>query len=151
MHCKSYTFLTSSILWQRCILILIWSRGSKNQTPLMLLDLSYTHGDPMPYTHGVVFQFYGYMWSANSYFFVLQKPPISKVKTEGIYITSEHPFLTYDHLKTVEIKKCRRCYEARVNEILKLFSDCGIPSSKIRIHYKKSQGQPSKQRKFHSV
>jgi ribosomal protein L37E len=100
---------------------------------------------------GWFFNFTGTCEVLTLIFFVLQKPPISKVKTEGIYITSEHPFLTYDHLKTVEIKKCRRCYEARVNEILKLFSDCGIPSSKIRIHYKKSQGQPSKQRKFHSV
>ncbi|CAM0910884.1 unnamed protein product [Alopecurus aequalis] len=92
---------------------------------------------------------------------ILQLPfknrPTLEVKTEGSHITSEWTFLTMEHLKTVEIKNYREFYyfgpgvdfDKRVVEILKLFSDWGIPSSKIRINdYKKSEGKTSTYTQF---
>jgi hypothetical protein len=76
----------------------------------------------------------------NTCFLILQKSHVLEVKTDS-HITSEHSCHTFEHLKTVEIKKCRRSYDIRVKEILKLLGDWGIPSSKISIHYKKSKGQ----------
>jgi hypothetical protein len=82
----------------------------------------------------------GHIYSFNTCFLILQKSHVLEVKTDS-HITSEHSCHTFEHLKTVEIKKCRRSYDIRVKEILKLLGDWGIPSSKISIHYKKSKGQ----------
>ncbi|CAM0910885.1 unnamed protein product [Alopecurus aequalis] len=92
---------------------------------------------------------------------ILQLPfknrPTLEVKTEGSHTTSEQTFLKLEHLKTVEINNCRPPYyfrpgvhfSKRVVEILKLFSEWGIPSSKIRINdYKKPEGKPSTYTQF---
>jgi hypothetical protein len=64
--------------------------------------------------------------------------------------TSEQSILNFEHLKTVEITNRTPYYyervvyfDTRIDEVFKLFSDLGIPSSKISINYKKPEGQPS--------
>uniref|UniRef100_A0ACD6AG52 Uncharacterized protein n=1 Tax=Avena sativa TaxID=4498 RepID=A0ACD6AG52_AVESA len=87
---------------------------------------------------------------------ILQLPfknlPKLDVKVDENHTTSEQPFLTLEHLKAVEIKNCRPSYyfskrlvffTKSVEQIMKLFSDWGIPSSKISINYKQPEGQPS--------
>ena len=91
----------------------------------------------------------------NCCFHLLQKRSTLVVK-EGSHITSEQSFVTLEHIKTVEIKNCLTPYyfkqgvhfSKRVDEILKLFSDWGIPSSKISINYKLPAGQLSTYTQF---
>jgi hypothetical protein len=80
------------------------------------------------------------------------------VKGEGSDNTSEQSILNFEHLKTVEITNRTPYYyervvyfDTRIDEVFKLFSDLGIPSSKISINYKKPEGQPSTYTKFLSV
>jgi hypothetical protein len=80
----------------------------------------------------------------------MQNRPTLKVEAEGSNNTSEQSIITFEHLKTVEIKNRPDfdyervvCFDRRIDEILKLFSDWGIPSSKIIINNNKPKGQPS--------
>jgi hypothetical protein len=59
--------------------------------------------------------------------------------------TSEQSILNFEHLKTVEITNSPRYYyerlvyfDTRIDEVLKLFRDLGIPSSKILVSTKRN-------------
>nr|XP_051202063.1 MEIOTIC F-BOX protein MOF-like [Lolium perenne] len=82
--------------------------------------------------------------------------PTLQVEGEGSDNTSEQSILNFEHLKTVEITNRPSYYyyrvvyfDTRIAEVFKLFSDLGIPSSKISINWKK--GQPSTYTQFLSA
>nr|XP_051204845.1 uncharacterized protein LOC127318401 [Lolium perenne] len=68
--------------------------------------------------------------------------PTLQVEGEGNDNTSEQSILNFEHIKTVEIRNRPPYYyepvvyfDTRIDEVFKLFSDLGIPSSKISINY----------------
>ncbi|XP_051206607.1 MEIOTIC F-BOX protein MOF-like [Lolium perenne] len=83
--------------------------------------------------------------------------PTLQVEGEGNDNTSEQSILNFEHLKTVEIRNRPPYYyepvvyfDTRIGEVFKLFSDLGIPSSKISINYN-TEGQPSTYTQFLSA